>query len=104
MDNEHEKRLTETEERSKSNTHRLDEHDERFSEMEKRQNDLGELVSTVKVLADREERMENDVKEIKGDLKDIKAKPGERWEALIEKIILAVTAGVVGFFLSQIGL
>ena len=104
MDNEHEKRLTETEARSKSNEHRLNEHDDRFGELERRQNDLGELVGTVKVLVDREERMENDVKEIKTDVKNLTAKPGQRWEALVEKIILAITAGIVGFFLSQIGL
>ena len=40
MDFEHEKRLTEVEERSKSNSHRLD-------DVEKRQDDLEELVSTV---------------------------------------------------------
>ena len=44
MDMEHERRLTEVEARSRSNTKRLD-------EMEKRQDDLDELVSTVKVLA-----------------------------------------------------
>ena len=52
-----EHRLTEVEERSKSNTHRLD-------ELEKRQDNLDDLVSTVKVLAVREENVENDVKEI----------------------------------------
>ena len=39
-----EHRLTEVEDRSKSNQHRLD-------EMEKRQDDIEELITTVKVLA-----------------------------------------------------
>ena len=63
MDLEHEKRLTEVCERSKSNTRRID-------EMEKRQDDLEELVSTVKLLADREARMEDDVKEIKKNVNE----------------------------------
>ena len=65
MDFEHEKRLTEVEERSKSNMHRLD-------DVEKRQDDLEELVSTVKVLAVREENVETDVKEIKNDVQTIR--------------------------------
>ena len=97
MDLEHEKRLTEVESRSKSNTKRLD-------DMEKRQDNLDDLVSTVKVLADREARMEDDVCEIKADVKDMKEKPGKRWDGLIDKIILSAAAGIVGFLLAQIGL
>lgn len=97
MDLEHEKRLTEIEERSKSNTHRLD-------EMEKRQNFLDELVSTVKVLAVREEAVEKDVKEIKTDVKNLSGKSGQRWDNLINQIITIVAAAVVGFLLAKIGL
>ena len=63
MDLTHEQRLTEVEARSKSNSHRID-------DLEKRQDDLDELVSTVKVLAVREENVETNVKEIKSDGKD----------------------------------
>lgn len=96
MDLEHEKRLTEVEERSKSNSHRLD-------DMERRQDNLDELVGTVKVLAVREENVENDVKEIKSDVKSLANKPAQRWDSLMEKIILTVAAAVVGFILAQIG-
>lgn len=97
MDLEHEKRLTEVEERSKSNAKRLD-------EMEKRQDNLDELVGSVKVLADREERVENDVKEIKADVKNLTGKPAQRWESLVSQIITLVAAAVVGFILAKIGL
>ena len=60
LDIEH--RMTVLEDRSKSNTKRLD-------DVEKRQDNLDELVSTVKVLAVREENGETDVKEIKTDVK-----------------------------------
>lgn len=92
-----EHRLTEVEERSKSNTHRLD-------ELEKRQDDLDELVSVVKVLAVREEAVENDVKEIKADVKSLTSKPGQRWDSLVDKIIWAVAGAVVAFILAKIGL
>lgn len=97
MDLEHEKRLTEVEARSKSNAHRLD-------EVEKKQDDLSELVGTVKVLATREENVENDVKEIKNDVKTLTGKPAKRWESLVSQIITLVVAAVVGFFLARIGL
>ena len=92
-----EHRLTEVEERAKSNSHRLD-------EMEKRQDNLDELVGTVKVLADREERVEDDVKEIKSDVKSLTNKPAKRWDNLVDKIILTVAAAVVGFILAKFGL
>jgi hypothetical protein len=92
-----EHRLTEVEERSKSNTKRL-------NDMEKRQDDLDELVSTVKVLAVREENVENDVKEIKNDVKTLTSKPAKKWEGLIDKITVALIGAVIGLLLSQIGL
>lgn len=97
MDPNLEHRLTEVEERSKSNTHRLD-------EMEKRQDNLDELVGTVKVLADREERVEDDVKEIKSDVKSLTSKPAQRWESLINQIITIIVAAIAGFILAKIGL
>lgn len=97
MDLDHEKRLTEVEERSKSNSHRL-------YEVEKRQDNLDELVSTVKVLAVREENVESDVKEIKSDVKSLTSKPGQRWDSLVEKVLMMVVAAVVGYILAQVGL
>lgn len=97
MDIEHEKRLTDVENRARSNSHRID-------EIEKRQDNLDELVSTVKVLAVREENVENDVKEIKNDVKGLTGKSGQRWDSLVDKIILTIAAAIVGFVLAQIGM
>ena len=97
MDVQFEHRLTTVEDRSKSNTKRLD-------DMEKRQDDLDELVSTVKVLAVREEAVENDVKEIKNDVKSLTGKPAQRWENLITQLITIVVAAVAGFILAKVGL
>ena len=97
MDLQHEERLTKVEERSKSNQHRLD-------ELEKRQDNLDDLVSTVKVLAVREENVEADVKEIKSDVKSLTSKPAQRWDNLVDKIIMTVAAAVIGFILAKFGL
>ncbi len=92
-----EHRITTVEDRSKSNQHRLD-------DLEKRQDNLDELVGTVKALAVREENVESDVKEIKSDVKALTSKPGQRWESLVEKAIWAVAAAVIAFFLARLGL
>lgn len=97
MDFEHEKRLTEVEERTKSNSHRID-------DLEKRQDNLDELVGTVKVLAVREENVETDVKEIKNDVKSLTNKSGQRWDGLVDKIIMTIVAAIVGFILAKFGM
>lgn len=97
VDFEHEERLSKVEERSKSNTHRI-------NDLEKRQDNLDELVGTVKVLAVREENVETNVKEIKNDVKSLTGKSGKRWDGLVDKIIMVVAAAVVGFILAKIGL
>ena len=97
MEREFEHRLTEVEERSKSNTHRLD-------EVEKRQESLDKLTTSVSLLAEREERVESDVKEIKSDVKSLAEKPAKRWDTLTETIFLTVAAAVIAYLLGRVGL
>lgn len=97
VDLDHEKRLTEVEQRSKSNTYRL-------ADLEKRQDNLDELIGTVKVLAVREENVENDVKEIKNDVKSLTNKPAQRWESVVSEVIKLLVVAVVGFLLAKAGL
>jgi hypothetical protein len=85
--------LTETESRSKSNTKRLD-------KVEERQDALDRLITTVEVLATREENVEKDVKEIKSDVKSLTSKPGKRWEGLVDKALAAIVGGFVAWILA----
>lgn len=96
MNNDYERRITQVEERSKSNAHRLD-------DLEKRQDSLDELVGAVQVLAVREENVENDVKEIKNDVKSLTGKSGQRWDNLMDKIITTIAAAIIGFILAKLG-
>ena len=91
-----EHRLTEVEGRAKSNTHRLD-------EVARRQNHLEELVGSVKVLAIRQETVESDVKEIKKDVKELTGKPGKRWDAIVEKVLLTVVGAILLYILARLG-
>lgn len=92
-----EHRLTEVEERLKSNTRRLD-------NMEKRQADLDELVTTVKVLAVREEVVEKTVKKIESNVESLTSKPGKKWDNLVNQIITIIVAALAGFILAKLGL
>lgn len=84
--------------------HRLTAVETRVEEVEKRQDNLDELVSTVKVLAVREENVENDVKEIKGDVKSLTSKDGRKWDAMVKSIITAAAAAIVGYIFAQLGM
>ena len=97
MDLQHEERLTKVEERSKSNQHRID-------ELEKRQDKTDELVSAVNVLAVKEQNVENDVKEIKHDVKTLTEKPAKRWEAVVDKITMTIIGLLLGYMFSKIGM
>jgi seryl-tRNA synthetase len=96
MDLAHERRLTEVEAKAKSNAHRLD-------EVEKKQDDLSELVGTVKVLATKEAMVEADVKEIKNDVKLLTNKPAKKWELIVTESIKILVAAVFGFILAKFG-
>lgn len=97
MEREFEHRLTEVEGRIERNTHRLD-------EVEKRQENLDKLTTSVSLLAEREERVESDVKEIKSDVKSLAEKPAKRWDTLTETIFLTVAAAVIAYLLGRVGL
>ena len=90
-------KVTEVDQRAKSNAHRID-------KLEERQDNLDRLVSSVATLATEQEHIKDDVTEIKTDVKALTEKPAKRWESVVEKIVLLVVAGVVGFLLAQIGI
>lgn len=79
-------------------------HEERLGELEKRQDNLDDLVGSVKVLAAREERVEKDVKEIKADVKNLNSKPAKRWDNLVNQVLSIIIGAVLGFVITKIGL
>jgi predicted nucleic acid-binding Zn-ribbon protein len=80
MDKEELTKIVEIDQRSKSNTKRLDEHDA----------DIKELQNTYKIMEKMDFRIENvesNMTEIKTDIKDIKDKPAKNWDKLVGIII-----------------
>ena len=85
------------EQRSKSNTHRID-------KLEEQQKQLSDLVSAVAVLAERQNQIGDDVNSIKRELKSIAEKPAKRWDGIVDKIISTIIAAIMGYALARIGL
>lgn len=88
--------VAELEARCKSNTHRID-------KLEKRQDKLDSIVRSVAVLATEQEHIKSDVAEIKEGIKAIQGKSGRRWDAIVDKALLAVIGALVVYVLSKIG-
>ena len=85
-------RLVETEARSKSNTHRLDEMDEKVDT-------LNRLATAVEVMATEQKHQTETMAEIKTDVNTlgtkvdaIEKKPGKRWDGMVDKFLY----GLVG--------
>lgn len=94
---EYERRLSHVEDRSKSNTRRLD-------KMEKVQETLTDLVQSVATIAQKQVDMDTDMKEVKADVKTIAGKPAKRWESIVEKALLTAVAAMVSWCMVRIGL
>ena len=97
MDMDAEVKLQEVEDRSKSNKRRIE-------NLEKDMKDYRELVTTMATISQKQESMESDVKEIKGDIKAIRDKPAKRWEAVVDKVIVVVLGALVTFLLAKAGI
>ena len=97
MDLEHEKRLTAIEERSKSNTKRLD-------KLEESTEAISRLATSMEVMAERQERGAETVDKLDEKVTVLESKPARRWDGLVDKALWAIVAAAIGFVLGQIGL
>lgn len=97
MEREFEHRLTVAEDRSKSNTKRID-------ALENDTKALNSLASSVAVMADRLGAVAKNVDELDGKVTALEEKPRKRWEAVAEKILMAVVGALVGVLLGKFGL
>lgn len=102
-DNEHEQRLTETEARSKSNTHRLD-------KLEENTKAINRLATSVEVMATKQEQVASSVDKMDGTVSRLdekvtalEAKPGKRWESMVDKVIWAVVGAVIATAMARLG-
>lgn len=96
MDLEHEKRLSDVENRAKSNTRRLD-------KLEEQTEAINNLATAVQVMATKQDGMAETLERLDTTVETIKEKPAKRVEAIVEKIILVVVGALVGVILAHFG-
>lgn len=89
--------LQEAIDRSKSNTHRID-------DLEREQRAIHDLATSVAVMAQEQCHMRKDISGLKSSVDTLVAKPGRRWNALVEKVGMTLVAAVVAWLLVQLGI
>ena len=97
MDLEHERRLTEVEQRSKSNTHRLE-------KLEESTEAINRLATSMEVMVNKQEQVAETVEKLDSKVTALEDKPRKRVDGLVDKIIWAVCAAVITFLLARLGL
>ena len=90
-------KLAEVEHRAKSNTRRID-------KLEQSTHALNRLATSVEVMATRQESMSGTLERLDEKVETLERKPGKRWEGIVDKMLVAAAAALVGFFLAQMGL
>lgn len=81
-------KLTEEEQRGKSNTHRID-------KLEKDQAVLHRLVTAVEVLVTKQTAMAEKVDKIDSKVSALEAVPSDRWKSLIGYIVSAAVSAII---------
>ena len=89
--------LAEIDARSRSNTKRLD-------RLEELTETVHELATTMKLLADKQERTAETVERLDTKLSAIEQEPAKRWKAVVEKVLMTVVAALVGFVMAKLGI
>lgn len=92
-----EHRLAEVEQRSKSNTHRID-------ELAKEQKALNELATSVALMTQEQKDIREDISEVKKDVKTLTNLPAKRWNDVVEKLAWLILGGAVAALLAQAGI
>ena len=89
--------LQETKDRSLRN-------ESRIKKLEGENAVLHQLATSVAVMAEQLKTMNTSVSTLTGEVEELKDKPGKRWEGLVDKIIWAVAAALIGCVLAKFGL
>ncbi len=104
MDLEHERRLSACEERSKSNTHRLDKLEASTEAINRLATNMEVMAEQQKQVVEKQEVVAESVDKLDSKVTALEQKPGKRWDGIVDKLTWALVAAVLGFLLAQIGL
>ena len=91
------KDLADIQQRTHSNTRRIE-------VLEKGQADLNQLVTSVALIAQKQEQMEHGIEEIRGDVRTLLQKPARRWESIVEIVFKVVLTALITAALIKLGI
>lgn len=97
MNDDQIKMLVEADQRSKSNTHRLDKLEEQWEVLNK-------LAVSVEKMGINLATMDKTIQKLDAKVEEQEAKPGKRWEALVEKVVFLFVGAVAAYVFARIGL
>lgn len=99
-------KLQETEDRSKSNTKRLDEHDAKFKDVDSKLEDIHELTYSIKEIATEVKLMREDVNKLDIRVGDIEKEPAQDYKdtkkAIRNQIICTIASAIIGGLIALI--
>lgn len=87
---EMEHRLTDVEQRSRANSHRL-------TELSGRIEAVNRLATAVEVMAAKQTSISESVDRLEEKVDTLETKPGKRWEGLVDKALFAAAGAVVAW-------
>ena len=90
------KELTENTQRSKSNSHRID-------ELEKNTDILNKMVSSLKILASNQHNMSVQIEKIDGKVTRLEQAPTKKWQAIIGYALASICSALAGALLGYFG-
>lgn len=91
------KDLADVQQRAHSNTRRIE-------VLEKGQADLNQLVTSVALIAQKQEQMEHGIEEIRDDVRTLLQKPARRWESIVEIAFKVVLTALITTALIKLGI
>ena len=97
-----EHRLTETEARSKSNTHRIDRLEPIVNEIHTMSNTMVQLVQEVKHTNETVNSLDEKVDRMDRRVDDMESEPSKRWSNTKEKIFTSALSSVITFLVAGI--
>lgn len=88
-------KVVENEQRSKSNTKRLD-------ELAHQQEEMSKIINLMYGIQEAIKNMKEDICETKADVKKLTEQPGKKWAKVVETVIVVAVSALIGFALRGI--
>ena len=74
----------------------------RIEEQTRLTDTVHQLALSIRDLANKQEHIQQDVQRIRGDVDELKGKPGKHWDAVALELITSALLAAAGYFLARL--